>query len=149
MKVGEACTRSVVYIGEKESALQAARLMRQFHVGDVVIVRQSNGGRVPVGIVTDRDLALEILALGVDPESVEVGDMVTSNGLVTAREDEDLDTVLDRMRDHGVRRLPIIDTKGALVGVLSTDDTLELLTEGLNDIVRLVTHQRQREEHVR
>lgn len=149
MNVGEACTRSVVYMGEKESALEAARLMRRFHVGDVVIVRQNNGARLPVGIVTDRDLALEILALEVDPGTVAVGDMVTTTPLVTAHEAEDLDTVLDRMRDHGVRRLPIVDSTGLLVGILSADDTLELLTEGLNDLVQLVTHQRRREEHVR
>lgn len=149
MNVGEACTRSVVFIEEKESALEAARLMRRFHVGDVVIVRENAERRVPVGIVTDRDLALEVLALEIDPDSVEVGDLLTSNRLITARADEDLEAALERMRNHGVRRLPVVDAGGTLIGILSTDDALEFLAEELDDVVELVGRQRRREEQLR
>lgn len=149
MNVGEACTRSVVYIGEKESALEAARLMRRFHVGDVIIMHESEGRQVPMGIVTDRDLALEVLAAEVDAESVAAGDLVTSSRLITARIDEDLDAALQRMRDHGVRRLPVVDAEGALIGILSTDDALEFLAEELDDVVELVSRQRHREEQLR
>lgn len=149
MNAGEACTRSVVYIGQKESALEAARLMRRFHVGDVVIVRENGERRVPVGIVTDRDLTLEVLALEIDPDSVEVGDLVTGGQLITARADEPVDAALGRMRDHGVRRLPVVDAQGGLVGILSTDDALELLAEELDGVVELVGRQRRREEHLR
>lgn len=149
MNVGEACTRSVVYIGEKESALEAARLMRRFHVGDVVIVRENGDRRIPVGIVTDRDLALEVMAVEVDPNSVEVGDLVTSTRLVTVHADEDVDAALELMRDHGVRRLPVVDAEGTLIGILSTDDALEFVAEELDDVVELVGRQRRREEQLR
>ena len=149
MKVGEACTRPAVVIGEKESALEAARLMRRFHVGDLVIVREGATDRVPVGMVTDRDLALEILAQDVDPDAVEVADLAVERRLVTASEDEDLEEALERMRTNGVRRLPVVDGEGHVVGVLSADDALELLTEGLSDLVHLVGRQRRLETRIR
>lgn len=149
MNVGEACNRSVIFIDQQESAFEAARQMREFHVGDVVIVHEANGKRIPVGIVTDRDLALEIVAQGVDPASVAALDLVTGERLVTADNDEPLEVALERMRAHGVRRLPVVNSNGVLIGILTADDVLDLLTEQLTDIVRLVVTQRKREERLR
>lgn len=149
MNVGEACNRSVIFLDQQESAFEAAKLMRQFHVGDVVIVRDTNGKRIPVGIVTDRDLALEIIAQGVDPAAVAALDLVTGERLVTADTDEPLEIALERMRAHGVRRLPVVNSSGVLIGILTADDILDLLTEQLADIVRLVVAQRKREERLR
>lgn len=149
MNVGEACNRSVAFIGQQESALQAARLMRELHVGDLVIVRETDDKRIPVGIVTDRDLVLEIVAQGIDPASVEVVDLATDGRLVTAEVNEPLELALERMRGHGVRRLPVVNSSGGLVGILAADDVLELIAEELNDIIRLASIQRKREERLR
>jgi len=149
MKVGDACTRPAVVIGEQESALDAARRMRRFHVGDLIIVRDTPRGQVPTGIVTDRDLALEVMAQEVDPDAVEVRDIKTQTRLVIAREEEDLETAMDRMRENGVRRLPVVDGEGMLAGILTSDDALELLSEGLSDLVRIVGRQRRLEHTLR
>jgi len=149
MKVGDACTRPAVVVGEQESALDAARRMRRFHVGDLIIVRDTPRGQVPTGIVTDRDLALEVMAQGVEPDAVELRDLKTAARLVIAREDEDLEAAMDRMRENGVRRLPVVDGDGMLVGILTADDALELLSEGLSDLVRIVGRQRRTEQALR
>lgn len=149
MNVGEACNRSVAFIGHQESAFDAARLMRELHVGDLVVVRETNDKRIPVGIVTDRDLVLEVLAQGVDPASVEVIDLATTGRLVTGGADEPLEVALERMRGHGVRRLPVVNASGGLVGILTADDVLELIADELTEIVRLVGLQRKREERLR
>ena len=149
MKVGDACTRPAVVVGEQESALDAARRMRRFHVGDLIIVRDTPRGQIPTGIVTDRDLALEVVAQEVEPDAVEVRDLKTAARLVIAHEEEDLEAAMDRMRENGVRRLPVVDGDGMLVGILTADDALELLSEGLSDLVRIVGRQRRTEQALR
>lgn len=149
MKTGEICNRSVIVVDRAESALSAARLMREFHVGDVVIVSSENGKRIPVGIVTDRDLALEIVAQEVEADSVETGDLFTGTRLVTASVDDDLDATLDSMRAHGVRRMPVVDSDGSLAGIITVDDILDEITDELTDIVRLISTQQKREERLR
>ena len=149
MKLGEICNRDVVFIGPEESALEAARLMRQRHVGDVIVAERRGDDRFPVGIITDRDLTIEILAKQVDPESVTARDISSAQSLVTIGSDEDLFAGLDRMRARGVRRLPVIDAIGALVGIITMDDILELLAEQIGDLVQLVSRSYQRESEQR
>ncbi len=147
MKIGEACTRSVVVIDEVESAAAAARLMRKHHVGDVVVVRAQKGRQVPVGIVTDRDIALEVVALDVDPHSVRASELFADGRLITADVDDDLEDTLDTMRSHGIRRIPVLNVDGTLAGIFTVDDLLDLLSEQLSGIVHLVNVQRTREAH--
>lgn len=144
MRVGEFCNREVVVIEEESSITEAARIMREYHVGDVVSVKTQYGKQVPTGILTDRDIALEIVAKGTDPESVSVGDAM-SYELVTVQEDDDLLHVIEVMRDKGIRRVPVVDTDEALVGIMTVDDILDVLSEIFVDIVHLVDTQRRRE----
>ncbi|KPK72337.1 MAG: histidine kinase [Acidithiobacillales bacterium SM23_46] len=147
MTVGTVCNRDVVYTTPDTSAPEAARLMREFHVGNLVVSEERAGKRFPVGIVTDRDLVVEVLAQGVAPESVTVADMMSAT-LVTARESDDLMDTIKRMRVKGVRRIPVLGADGALVGILSVDDAIDLLAEELTDLARLITREQQR-EHMR
>lgn len=149
MKVGDICNRSVIIIDEEDSALSAAQLMREFHVGDVIIVRASDGRRVPTGIVTDRDLVLEIMALSVDPDKVAVKELFSGPKLVSAQIDDDLEETLDAMRAHGVRRMPVVERDGSLAGIVTVDDVLDQVTDQLTDIVRLVAVQQRREQRLR
>lgn len=149
MKLGEICNRDVVFIGPEESALEAARLMRHRHVGDVVVAERRGDDHFPVGIITDRDLTIEILAKQIDPESVTARDIGSAQTLVTIGSEEDLFVGLDRMRSRGVRRLPVVDQQGALVGIITMDDILELLAEQIGDLVRLVSRSYQRESERR
>ncbi len=148
MSVGDTCNRAVVVVEHDAEVLEAARLMRRFHVGDLVVVEPRDGMRVPVGILTDRDLVVEILAEEVDPSAVSVRDFMTTD-LLLAREDEELADVIDRMRTRGVRRVPVVDGRGALVGILCADDILELLAEELGGLARLVNRERYRETRER
>ena len=148
MLVGEYCIREVVVVEEDKSVTEAAAIMRQYHVGDVVICKAQYGKQVPVGIITDRDVALEIVAKGIDPESVRVGDAMSFD-LTTVSEHDDLMHVIELMRDKGVRRVPVIDADEALVGILTVDDIVDLLSEVLVDLAHLVDRQKRRETRLR
>lgn len=150
MKVGEACNRDVVVIDHSESAYEAANLMRENHVGDVVVVKYEGGVRVPIGIVTDRDLVLEIIVPQVDPQNVEAGELFTRSHLETVTVDDDLEQALDIMHAQGIRRLPVVDgNDGSLVGIITIDDIVDLLSEQLSEIGRLSTSQPDRERLIR
>ena len=144
MRVGDYCNREVVVIDREESVTAAARIMREYHVGDVVIVSSQQGKKIPIGILTDRDIALEIVAKAADPEMVSAGDAM-SYELTTVNDDDDLMHAIEIMRDKGIRRLPVVDLDEALVGILTVDDVLDLFSEVFIDIVHLVDRQRRRE----
>lgn len=144
MKVGEACTREVVIVDRNESILEAAKLMRHHHVGDVVVVRDKSTARTPVGILTDRDIVVEVLGREVDPNAVAIGDAMSFD-LLTACEDDDVGETLARMRSRGVRRIPVVNRAGGLEGILTLDDYLELVTEELAGMVSLIKTGQQHE----
>lgn len=148
MSVSEYCNREVVIAEPELSAVDAAVLMRQHHVGDLVVVRQEKVGMVPVGIVTDRDLVIEVMAAGLDPASVTLGDLMSAE-LYTVAEGEVLMDAIALMRDKGVRRLPVVNDQGGLEGLLAVDDVLELVAEQLSDITRLVGREQQQEQELR
>lgn len=148
MRVGEFCNREVVMIEEERSITEAAVVMREYHVGDVIIVREEYGKQVPVGILTDRDIALGIVASGTNPNSVSVADAMSSD-LTTVTEDDDLMHVIEVMREHGIRRVPVTDSEGTLAGIMTVDDVLDLLSEVLIDLAHLVDRQRRQEIRVR
>ena len=140
MSVGEYCNRDVVVIEKTESVREAINLMRKNHVGDVVVVEMQENASIPLGILTDRDIVVEILAEDVDLNAVNVGD-VMSDQLVTINEDTKLLDAIKQMRIKGVRRLPVVNESGELQGILSVDDLLELIVEQLSDIVALVSKE--------
>jgi len=144
MRVGEICNREVVVVEEHCSITEAAAIMREYHVGDLVIVKDANDERVPVGILTDRDITLEIVARGVDPATIRVGDAM-SYDLTTVFEDDDLLQVIEVMRGQGIRRVPVVGANAALVGILTVDDIVDLLGEVMLNLSHLVDSQKRRE----
>ena len=148
MPVGELCNREVVIVEPDASISEAVRLMRDRHVGDLVVVERRAGQAVPVGMLTDRDIVVEVLAEDVDPQSVAVGDIMSAS-LITAREDDELLEVVARMRNYGVRRMPVVNAQGGLEGILAVDDILELLAEQINGLAGLVTIEQRRERERR
>ena len=140
MRVGEYCTREVAFATTEMGVQEAAQVMRAEHVGDLVVVEESGGARRPVAIVTDRDLVLEVLATGLDPQAVSVGDLPTRD-LLVARDDDDLMYTLARMGAKGVRRVPVVDASGALAGILAADDVTEVVAELAGHLVRLGARQ--------
>jgi CBS domain-containing protein len=145
MAIGELCNREVIVARAETSVAEAARLMRHYHVGSLVMVNTSaGGGTVPVGIATDRDLVMEVLAQGIDPHEVALKDILTRE-LLTVGEGEDLWDVLSMMRRNGVRRVPVVAADGSLVGIFSADDALDLVAELAGDLLGLIKRELGRE----
>ena len=148
MAIGEICNREVVFARQNESVRSAALLMREHHVGSLVVVDESGGKRIPAGILTDRDIAVGVVALGLDPEATPVG-AVMSPEVVVEREDAGVAETVALMRQKGLRRLPVVDRAGSLVGLVSADDLLELLAEELTALASMVAREQRRETEQR
>ena len=148
MNVGRVCTREVATCTADQSVAEIAQLMRSGHVGDLVVVEYRSGDPVPIGIVTDRDLVIQVLAMEVNPARITAGDIM-SRKLVIAYEGEELDVAMDRMRWSGIRRIPLVDSAGALVGIATLDDIAELLALTLLNVSRVGRLQHMDEENLR
>ncbi len=144
MTIGEICNREVVYAARDTTVQAAAKLMRHYHVGSLVVIDEFGGKRVPVGIVTDRDIVVEVDATELDPKVMTIGDIMTSQ-LATVPESEGLLETMEVMRAKGVRRLPVVGGEGQLVGIVTIDDLLEILAEELTDLTRIVSKEQARE----
>jgi predicted transcriptional regulator len=149
MTAGELCTKDVVVATRDETLVEAARRMRDRHVGMLIVVDEIGGRSIPIAVLTDRDVVIRAVAEG--PESVaraRVRDCMTDE-VIWAHHADAVDDVLARMTASGVRRLPLVDDDGGLFGVLAFDDVLALLSEELTDLTRLISRERGRERSVR
>ena len=143
MPVGEICNREVVVAERTTTIVEAARIMRRYHVGDLVVVDEVQGRRVPVGMVTDRDLVVEVIAREQPFASCTVS-AVLSATVVCVPETAGVIETIQLMRSHGVRRVPVVDAGGALVGILAADDLLDLLAEELSALARIAPRGQER-----
>lgn len=150
MAIGKYCNRDVVIAAPTTSILSAARLMSEYHVGDLVVAEPVGEERYrPTGIITDRDIVLEIVANNETAlESIRVGDIQVRD-LITALESEDIFEVIDKMHRCNIRRMPVIDGEGLLVGIVCADDLLAVLANRLHDLSLLLGYQSLREESER
>ena len=149
MTVGDICHREVVVVPKGEKIVDAAKRMRTSHVGALIVVEIRDGRHMPVGIVTDRDIV--IAGVAGDPEHINyllAGEVMTRD-LVTATEQDSIEAALRKMHEHGIRRLPIVDATGALVGILTLDDVLRYLTAQYSELVALVAREQLRERQYR
>ena len=148
LAVGEVCTRSVTIAFRTTLLNGAARLMRENHVGSLVVVDEIGGKRIVVGILTDRDIVTSVLALDLDCSTLMVED-VMSTDVVTARENDSLIDVMQIMRRKGVRRVPVVGPEGELLGLVTLDDLLEILAQELGLLVSAIETEGQRERRLR
>ncbi|MDL2355982.1 MAG: CBS domain-containing protein [Pseudomonadota bacterium] len=148
MRIGEICTTHTIVCKRDETVQGAALLMRKNHVGDLIVIDQSNGERQPVGIVTDRDIVISVIALGLDPTSLLVGDIM-SDDLLTCTDADDVYETIERMRLRGIRRVPVVDAHGGLAGIVSADDLLGFLAEEIGELARIAPHQQSQEKRAR
>jgi CBS domain-containing protein len=147
MPIGELCKHPVIVVEPEHSVRAAATLMREHHVGALVVV-SNDGTRKPVGIVTDRDIAIGVVAVGLDAEVLTVGDIMGPR-LVTAPVDQGVLETVRQMRTKGIRRLPLVAHDGALAGLVTLDDLLALLAGELDKLAGLVTREQAIEEKTR
>lgn len=128
--------------------IEAAKRMRDTHVGDLIVTENREGRIVPIGILTDRDIVIEVVAKGVDPNQVTVGDAMSTE-LLSVREDNGIEYALREIQRMGVRRVPVVNEKGELSGVLAIDDVLDHLAIQLNHIAGAIRIERQKETRTR
>lgn len=146
--IGTICERDVICAGAETTVQAAAKLMRRHHVGCIVIIEPSGERRIPAGIVTDRDIVMEVSALDLDPNVITIGDICTPK-LEVVREGEGLLETAEIMRSKGVRRLPVVGDHGELTGIISIDDLFEALTGQLSGMARILCCERQYEMQAR
>lgn len=148
MNIGEICTIQTVTCTRDETVQGAALLMRKHHVGDLIVIDQADGQAVPVGIVTDRDIVVSVIALGLYPAGLQVDDIM-SDDLLTCREDDDVYETIEHMRLRGIRRVPVVNGAGGLSGIVSVDDLLEFLAEEMGDLSRISASGQAHEKRAR
>ena len=148
MAIGAICSREVVFARRDTTVSAAARLMREFHIGSLVVVDESNGKRIPAGIVTDRDITVAVVALGLDPDVLQIADIM-GEGLTAVGEDTGIAEVVELMRARGIRRVVVTDTRGELVGIVAADDVLSLLAEEMSALVSMIGREQKREAALR
>lgn len=150
MNIGRLCRRAVITIQENEELTAAAQLMRARHVGFLIVVEppERGGKQKVIGVITDRDIVVAVIAREVPARELMVGDVMTREPLL-AEEGQPIESVLCLMREVGVRRVPVTDQQGYLVGVLSLDDVLEAMAEQLVNIAASIRSERRAERALR
>lgn len=139
MRVADLCTRRVIHATPWLPLVQAAELMRRHQVGALVIVDGETGNVRPVAMLTDRDIVVAVVARGADPGQFTVADVMTAT-VVTCSESDDLHVAIQIMQARGIGRLPVVDARGALAGMLSADDLVGGLADNLATLARVMTH---------
>jgi CBS domain-containing protein len=141
MNVGTICQRLVITVRRSDEVVRAAQLMRSKHVGYLVVVEPENAGPLrPVGVLTDRDIVVAVVAREVDPRTLRVADIMTTEP-VTVGENDSVDEALRKMRQFGVRRLPVVNQRGELVGVVAADDALKVIAGDALEVVTAVGNE--------
>ncbi len=148
MTLNDICTLNVAFCARDTNLLQAARLMREKHTGTLVVVDDPEGQRTPAGIVTDRDIVVEALANDLDPATTSVA-KIMGNRLVIGNATETFHDAIERMRLHAVRRLPVIDRSGRLVGIVTLDDLLTLHARQADALAEIVAKEQTHEQRAR
>lgn len=144
MKVGDICTRNPATVSTSATLSEVARLMRDRHIGAVIVTKAPLDRPVATGIITDRDIACAQLDRRSDLSSLSAEEAMTRNPL-EINEEESLSGAIEKLRARGVRRAPVVSSNGALVGLVSTDDLLAGVARELMLLARLVTLQPRRE----
>jgi CBS domain-containing protein len=148
MLLKDICTMDVVTCVRNTTTAEAAHLMRKHHVGDLVVVDDPHGERTPVGVVTDRDLVVEVLALGLDPATTPVMSYLRMPAVI-ARDSEDTATALERMHANKVRRMPVVNSREQLVGMITLDDLLKLHATNAAALAQIIEEEQLVERRLR
>jgi CBS domain-containing protein len=145
MNVGKLCSRGPITASTSASLLDVAQRMRAAHVGAVVIMDGDGPGAQVRGIITDRDIVRAQLARTAELSSLNAADAMTRNPLVLTEENS-IDAAIEHLRARDVRRAPVVDRDGRLVGVISVDDLLRQVAANVGALAKLVHHQTHFEE---
>lgn len=148
LKIRDVAVHAPITARPTDSIGTCARRMHDEHVGCLVVVEDNDGAEFPVGVLTDRDIAIEVVAFGLDPRALTAADVMSEKPIVV-EEDDDLMDALAHMRERGVRRLPVVRPDGALAGMLALDNLLEALGEEIDGMLGVIRAQRTKELRTR
>jgi len=148
MTAAELCVRNVIVSDRRLALAEAARLMREQHVGCLVVVDETANGRQVAGLLTDRDIVTAVVAREVAASTLRVED-VMSDEVVCVGEDDSLHEVLATMQRRRVRRVPVTGPQRRLVGMIAADDVLRALTNELQALAQVLSEQVKVEQLVR
>lgn len=143
MPISNLCYKNLVYVTKEASLHEAVQLMKKHHVGSVVIV-EAEGQRKPIGILTDRDIALGVVAENL-PLNTIVNNVMSSN-IVQVTQDSGITEVIELMEIKGVRRMIVVDESGDACGLVSFDDILQLVASEIKSLSRLVDREVENEK---
>ena len=136
MNIAEICTRELVMADKEASLQQAATLMRQHHVGTLVIVASTAEGTQAMDIVTDRDIAIEAVARGLDVTQTPIGRLAEGK-LAVVPGTASVEDAIAAMKKRGVRRLLVANESGQLAGIVSLDDLLDAVAHDVAELAHI------------
>jgi CBS domain-containing protein len=143
MNIGGLCHRNPITVRRGDELNKAAQLMRAHHIGYLIVIEADavDGRQRPVGVLTDRDIVITVVARETDPCSLRAGDIMTPQP-VTVCEADSVEKTLREMRRIGVRRVPVVGLHGELVGIVSLDDVLDFLAGQLQNLAASIRNER-------
>jgi CBS domain-containing protein len=148
MVLSEICMLEPVSCTAHTTALEAAHTMRHKHVGALVVVDDGEERAAPIGLITDRDIVVEVLAKGLDPAVTLVGSLIRTP-VVIANGGMDSSHALELMKSHGVRRLPVVSSAGVLMGIITVDDLLRQVAAEANSLIEIISREQAHEQRGR
>jgi len=137
MGIVKCCREQVVAVSPDTPAVEGARIMGEKNVGSVVVV---TGDNRPAGIVTDRDLAIRVTAQERNPGEVRVSDILTRD-VITFQDSMGIYEAIQKMTAEGIRRMPVVDDGGRLIGIVTMDDIVRMLGEEMAAIAKNIEKQ--------
>ncbi len=137
MKISSICNRNPVIACQEDNLFQAAKKMRQHHVGSLIVISDEDDGLRPIGIVTDSDIIDEVIAEEISVNTISLKDIMSVHP-VLAREDDEVTDTVRGMIEKGIHRVPIVNNRGYLVGVFTVDDLMAIISGKLNKLSALI-----------
>jgi CBS domain-containing protein len=147
MPIGSVCNTYVVTVSQESTLAEASRIMQSTHVGSLVVTKKWDEKEIPVGMITDRDLALAIDSSS-NPRLLRVSQIMQEGPVVVHKEDGIFEATV-KMRENGVKRIPVVNDDGSLYGIISADDLLDLMAAELSNVAKIQEVQGARERGVR
>lgn len=147
MSIKSICQTKVVTVGKNSTLKDVAAVMQKHHVGSVIVTEGLDGKRIPAGIITDRDIAMSVGA-SAKPGDIRV-DQVMQSHPVSIKIDEGIFEAVAKMREMGVKRMPVVNSDGSLYGLISADDLLSLMGDEINLLSKIAEVQIKNEQGVR
>ncbi len=139
MSIHKICTAKVITAVKSMPIQEAAMLMKKNNIGDIVVIESKTNNK-PIGILTDRDIAMKIVADGVDAKTICVGDVMSSD-LLVLKKHQGINEAIEMICAKGVRRAPIVDDNDKICGIAAVDDLLILVSDELSSLAKLVRKQ--------